>query len=73
VDVEGVQTNIIMLHFDEQRADAKAFVAGLRKRGVKVGSPYAGRMRLVTHYQVTREDVDYVLRAAEHALGLVAA
>ena len=73
VDVDAVETNIIMLHFDEERADPTAFVAGLRERGVKVGSPYGGRMRLVTHYQVTRDDVDYVLKAAEQALGLVPA
>ena len=73
VDVDGVDTNIVMLDVDLHRVDPKAFVAGLRERGVKIGSPYGGRIRLVTHYQISREDVDYTLKAAEAALGLVPA
>ena len=73
VDVEGVETNIVMLEIDEQRVDARRFVAGLGERGVRPGAPAAGRMRLVTHHQVSAEDVTYVLAAAEAALGLVGA
>ncbi|CAA9249742.1 MAG: Low-specificity L-threonine aldolase [uncultured Chloroflexi bacterium] len=73
VDVDAVDTNIIMLDVDDQRVDPKSFVARLREQGVKIGSPYGPRIRLVTHYQVTSDDVDFTLRAAEHALDLVAA
>jgi len=73
VDLDGVETNIVMVDVDTERVDPRAFVAGMRERGVKVGSPYGGRMRVVTHYQVTAEDVDYAVKAAEQALGLVAA
>jgi threonine aldolase len=73
VDPDDVDTNIVMLDLDVQRIDPKRFVGGLRERGVKAGSPYGGRMRLVTHYQVTADDVDYAVRVAEHAAGLVAA
>jgi len=73
VDLDGVETNIVMVDVDRERVDPKAFVAGMRERGVKVGSPYGGRMRVVTHYQVSAEDVDYAVKAAEQALGLVAA
>jgi threonine aldolase len=72
VDVEHVDTNIVMLDLEE-RIDPKAFVAGLRDRGVRIGSPYGGRVRLVTHYQVSSDDVEFTLKAAEQALGLVAA
>ena len=72
VDLDAVETNIIMLALDEQ-IDPAAFVAGLRDRGVRVGNPSVRRMRLVTHHQVTSQDVYRVVKAAEQALGLVAA
>lgn len=71
VDLLGVDTNIVMLDVDTDRVDPKAFVMNMRERGVKIGSPYGGRIRLVTHYQITPDDVDFALRAAEGALGLV--
>ncbi|MGI8424711.1 MAG: low-specificity L-threonine aldolase [Chloroflexota bacterium] len=71
VDVGAVDTNIVMLDVDVERVDPKVFVARLRERGVRIGSPYGGRIRLVTHYQISPDDVSYALRAAESALGLV--
>ena len=73
VDLAAVETNIVMLEFDEARVDARGFVAALAERGIRAGAPAAGRLRLVTHHQVTPADVTYVLASAEQALGLVAA
>ena len=73
VDLDGVDTNIVMLDVDTERVDPKAFVAAMRERGVKIGSPYGGRIRLVTHYQISPDDVTFALRAAESVLGLVPA
>jgi threonine aldolase len=73
VELDTVETNIVMLCIDERQVEPEAFAAGLRERGVRVGSPSRGRMRLVTHYQVTSADVDRVVAAAEGALGLIAA
>ena len=72
VDLDAVQTNIVVLAFDD-RVDSAAFVERLRERGVRVGTPGGGRLRLVTHHQVSAEDVDHVLAAAERSLQLVAA
>ena len=72
VDVDAVQTNIVMLTLDEP-VDPLALVAGLLERGIKVGSPAGRRMRLVTHHQVTAQDVDDVLAAVERVIGLVPA
>jgi threonine aldolase len=69
VDLDAVETNIVMLSIDEEKVEAESFAAGLRERGVRVGAPSRGRMRLVTHYQVTADDVDWVIRAAEKAVG----
>jgi threonine aldolase len=73
VDVDAVETNIIMVYVTGDRVEPKQFVAALAERGVKIGSPYGDRIRMVTHYQITADDVDYALRAAEAALGLVPA
>jgi threonine aldolase len=74
VDLDQVQTNIIMLYVeDTQRLDPKRFVAGMAERGVKIGSPYGDRIRLVTHYQFSADDIPTVLQAAEASLGLVPA
>ena len=72
VDVAAVETNIIMLTFDEQ-VDAPAVISRLREQGVRVGSLSGRRLRLVTHYQVSAADVDQVLAAAEHVLAAVPA
>ncbi|MGH2351596.1 MAG: low-specificity L-threonine aldolase [Chloroflexota bacterium] len=73
VDPEAVDTNIIMVHVADQRIDPQGFVAGMAERGVKIGSPYGPRIRIVTHYQFGAGDIDDVLRAAEQSLGLVPA
>ncbi len=71
VDPTAVETNIIMVHVADEGTDPQEFVAAMAERGVKVGSPYGPRIRIVTHYQFRAEDVDVVLRAAEQSLGLV--
>lgn len=73
VDVAAVDTNIIMLDVTDPQIEPKAFVTGMREQGVKIGSPYGPRIRLVTHYQVTSDDIDTTIRAAERVLGLVPA
>jgi threonine aldolase len=72
VAVEDVQTNIIMVQLDSA-LDAAEFVAGMGRLGVMLGGAAGGRMRMVTHYQITAEDVDYVISAAESVLDLVPA
>jgi threonine aldolase len=71
VDVGAVDTNIIMLHVVDPAIEPRRLVAELAEQGVKIGSPYGDRIRLVTHYQIEPQDVDFAIRAAERALGLV--
>ncbi len=71
VDVDRVQTNIIMVTVDSPTASSEDFVAGLASQGVKVGSPYGDTLRMVTHYQFEAAQIPVVLKAAERALGLV--
>jgi threonine aldolase len=73
VDVSRVQTNIVMVTVDGSHTSPSDFVTGMAAAGVKVGSPYGDTLRMVTHYQFDRAEVPVVLRAAERALGLIAA
>jgi threonine aldolase len=73
VDPAEVETNILFLDVVDPKIDPQRFVAGMAERGVKIGSPYGTRIRVVTHYQLRAEDVDTVLRAAEQTLSLVPA
>jgi threonine aldolase len=73
VDPAEVETNILFLDVVDPKIDPQRFVAGMAERGVKIGSPYGTRIRVVTHYQFRAEDVDTVLRAAEQTLSLVPA
>ena len=73
VDPAAVETNIIFLDVTGPGVDPKRFVQALAERGVKIGSPYGARIRVVTHYQFREEDIPTVLKAAEEALSLVPA
>lgn len=63
VDLEAVQTNIV--YFEVARAPA--FAARCRELGVLLNAMGRSRCRLVTHFQVTDEDVDVALEAVERA------
>ena len=67
IDVSAVDTNIVILRLGDE-TDPGAFAAQLRDRGIRVGSPSNSCLRLVTHYQVSCEDVEHVLKSAERAL-----
>jgi threonine aldolase len=56
-----VQTNILFVEPDG--IDGAQLVSGLKERGVlTTGSP--GRIRMVTHYGIERDDIDYALESA---------
>ena len=68
VDLASVQTNMVYLHV----ADGPAFAAALGSHGVRVGALGPQTVRLVTHYEVTDDDVTRVLRAAEQVVAVAA-
>jgi threonine aldolase len=58
VDVEHVDTNIVLIHLTDEEASSLDAVAELKERGVSV-VPFGKRtMRAVTHLDVTRTDID---------------
>ena len=54
VDQETVDTNIVLI----DTVDAAGFVAAAREEGVLVGVVGAGQVRVVTHLDVSADDVD---------------
>ena len=65
IDVDGVQTNIVVFSVPE----AAQFVAALERNGVLMGALDATRVRAVTHLDVARVDIDDALEAAAAVAG----
>jgi threonine aldolase len=63
IDMEAVQTNMVFLHVPPEMMEATTFVQDLGKLGVKVNPPAGRRVRMVTHYGITREDIEYTIKA----------
>jgi threonine aldolase len=59
IDLGRVETNLVT--FDLANLSAADFLAACAARGLKAGSPGGRRIRLVTHYGITAEDVQTAL------------
>ncbi|NLO87031.1 MAG: low-specificity L-threonine aldolase [Firmicutes bacterium] len=66
LDLDTVQTNIIRFNVP---GSAAGFVRDLRVRGILANAQGAHSVRFVTHYQVSAQDVDTVLKACRELLG----
>jgi threonine aldolase len=62
LDAASVRTNIVIFDIADTGIPIPEFTAGLRERGVLASGVGGTRMRVVTHFDVTREDC---LRAAD--------
>jgi threonine aldolase len=65
LDLANVQTNIVIYDVSRLGFTANDWVAEMSKLGVKAGAVEAGRVRMVTHRGIEKDDVDYALNAAE--------
>jgi len=65
VDLSKVQTNIVAYDVSGLGIDGQTWVAKLGEAGVKAGPLEAGRVRMVTHRGIEREDIDFTLSVAE--------
>lgn len=55
---EEVESNILFAEIPAALMDAEAFVGRLREEGIVVNPPRARRIRLITHHDVSAEDVE---------------
>ena len=60
IDPEKVVTNIVIFDVAETGMAADAICAQLRERGV-LGSGFGSAIRMVTHYDVSRADIETAL------------
>jgi len=67
LDPTRVATNIVICDVSETRKGAEAICARLRERGV-LASSFDQQIRFVTHYDISREDIERAIIAFKRAL-----
>jgi len=65
LDLDYIQTNIVRYDVSGLGIAAIEWAARLRDLGVKAGAQEAGRVRMVTHRGIDKEDIEYTLEVAE--------
>jgi threonine aldolase len=65
LDVSHVQTNIVLYDVSDLGVTAKEWGAKMGEHGVKAGAVEGGRVRMVTHRGIEKNDVEYALGVAE--------
>jgi threonine aldolase len=65
LDLDRVQTNIVPYDVSGLGIGASEWIARMRDLGVKAGAVEAGRVRMVTHRGIEKEDIEYALEVAE--------
>ena len=63
IEPTKVQTNIIYFELDEERMTPTELVTELNKTGVKLLAVGPRRLRAVTHYGISTEDIDLTVKA----------
>jgi len=61
IDLSNVQTDIVYFETAGDRPTAEELVAELGKKGIKILCVAPSRLRAVTHYGITAEDIDLAL------------
>jgi len=64
IDAEKVRTNIVIFDISETGKTSAEICAGLKENGV-LASPFGKAIRMVTHCDVSREDIEKTLNALE--------
>ncbi|MBI3303817.1 MAG: low-specificity L-threonine aldolase [Deltaproteobacteria bacterium] len=62
LDLDTVQTNIVIFSADKRQPESPSFAQALAREGVKVGDIGGGRFRAVTHYGISQSDIHGALR-----------
>jgi threonine aldolase len=66
LDPAQVQTNIVLCDVSGLGVSAGEWVAKMNEFGVKAAAQEAGRVRMVTHRGIEREDIEHTLSVAEN-------
>jgi len=68
VDLDDIQTNIVMADIIKPELTANNLVHLLQEQGILLNSVNESRVRFVTHRDVNEEDIDYTLQVVEEIL-----
>jgi threonine aldolase len=68
IDVERVQTNIVYCDLTANHIEPDAVVEQLEKRGIKFLRTGPKQYRMVTHYGISREDIDTTVKTLKETL-----
>ena len=69
IDPERVQTNIAIFDIAATGVSTAQMTAELKARGVLANGINAREMRMVTHYDVSREDIEQTIKITKEILG----
>mgnify|MGYP000872137043 FL=1 len=68
LDLNNVQTNIVICDIKKTGLEPTQFISGLEKKGVLVSSFGGYRIRFTTHKDVSRSDIEYALTVCRNLL-----
>ena len=68
IDLDRVQTNIVLADISWLGVETESFIKTLYSRGVRTESLEKGKLRMVTHRGVTREDIEYTIRVFQEVV-----
>lgn len=68
VDLTSVETNIVIFNITNFGLEPAWFLNELKSRGVKAGMSGSTNIRMVTHYGVCRDDIEYVVNVLSEVL-----
>ena len=63
IELKRIQTNIVYFDMADKQFDSGTLVTQLAERGIKILQVAPSRLRAVTHYGISAEDIDLVLVA----------
>jgi threonine aldolase len=61
VNLQTVQTNMVYFEVPEEKINPIGLVEQLKKENILIGNPIGRKIRIVTHKDVSREDILYVI------------
>ena len=68
LDVEGVQTNIIMVDVSGMGINGNQLADSLKKYNILINGSKDGNIRLVTHAYINKDDIDKVLKSFKNLI-----
>jgi threonine aldolase len=68
IELKRTQTNIVYFDMADKQFDAGKLVTQLAERGIRVLQLAPSRLRAVTHYGISAEDIDLALAAMSEVM-----